>query len=328
MRLAVLAIVAVAGCFRPTPRARTTAIEPPSPAEIEAADRIASRSCSELWSFAFPGLGQLCTGERGVGAGMVALGAAEIGAAVYAATAVEVAPGEKVLEHPAVGLPLVGFQDLYVYSVADMLILRDRATRQLYAPPDSTVDLLAAPFNLEVMKRPEVWGGLAAILAVGIGVSLALEGEVDTSNVGEDPNILGQRFRPEAGYPLGFGILGGLFTHVGIAEEALFRGYLQSALARKYGETGGLIAGSLIFGIVHAPNALAFEGDDRRNYLLYAVPTITALGTYLSWVYKEAGYNLAPSTAMHFWYDFLLSATFFVLDPTDSPLSASVSIPF
>ena len=328
MRLAVLAIVALAGCFRPTPRARTTAIEPPSPAEIEAADRIDTRSCSEMWSFAFPGLGQLCTGQRGEGIGMLALGAAEIGAAVYAATEVDVAPGESALEHPAVGLPLVGLQDLYIYSVADVLILRDRATRQLYAPQDSTVDLLAAPFNLEVMKRPEVWGGLAAILALGIGVSFALEGEIDTTNTGEDPDIFGRRFGPETGYPLGFGILGGLFTHVGMAEEALFRGYLQSALARKYGETGGIVGGSLIFGVAHAPNALGFEGDDRRNYLLYAVPTITALGTYFSWVYKDSGYTLAPTTAMHFWYDFLLSATFFVLDPTDSPLSASIEIPF
>lgn len=325
-RAGVLIGLLLAGCFRPTQTARTSVTEPPSPAELEAAERIANRSCSPLWSFAFPGIGQLCTGQPAEGGGMALLGVAEIGTGVYAATQVDVAEGET--GHPAVAFPLLAFQDLYIYSVSDALILRDRATQKLYAPTDSTADLLAAPFNLEVMGRPKVFLGIAAALAVGIGVSFALESDLDTSNAGGDPNVFGETFEPAVGYPLGFAAFGGLFTHVGMAEEALFRGYLQSALARKYGENGGLVLGSLAFGLAHAPNALALEGDEQRDYLLYAVPTITALGTYLSWVYKDSGYTLAPTTAMHFWYDFLLSATFFVVSPQDSPISANVKLRF
>jgi hypothetical protein len=31
---------------------------------------------------------------------------------------------------------------------------------------------------------------------------------------------------------------------------------------------------------------------------------------------------------VHFWYDLLLSATFFAVDPQSSPLSAKVTVPF
>jgi membrane protease YdiL (CAAX protease family) len=322
-RLALI-LCAVAACSRPIQRARTTVTAPPSPAEIEAADKIANRACSPYWSFLFPGIGQACTGEPAEGAAMIGLGAAEIGAGVYAITEVELDPADEELEHPAIGIPFIAFQDLYVYSASDIMISRNLALRQLYTPADSTADLLAAPFNLQVMKDPKVWGGLLGALAIGVGLSFAIDDELDTDNLGGDPNIFGRTFDPATGYPLGLGIFGGLFTHVGMAEEALFRGVLQSGLARTYGETGGLIGGSLIFGIAHAPNALALEGDERRDYLLYAVPTITLLGTYLSWMYKDAGYSLAPSTALHFWYDFLLSAAVFVAAPDVSPLAASV----
>lgn len=321
---AVVVALWAAACSRPIARGRTTAVEPAAPVEIEAAERIAGRSCSQLWSLVFPGLGQLCTGDAGEGAAMMALGAAELGGAIYASTEIEELPERPALEHPAVAIPALAFQDLYVYSVADSLILGDLALRRLYAPRDTTADLLAAPFNLEVMKDPKVFGGILAALAIGLGVTLALDDTYSTDKIGDDPDIFGRRFDPSTGYPLGLGIMGGLFTHVGIAEEAFFRGYLQSALARRYGENGGLIGGSLIFGLVHAPNALALEGDERRDYLIYAVPVITALGTYLSWIYKDARYSLAPSTAMHFWYDFLLSAATFAMAPEASPLSATL----
>jgi hypothetical protein len=38
--------------------------------------------------------------------------------------------------------------------------------------------------------------------------------------------------------------------------------------------------------------------------------------------------QLAPSVAEHFWYDFLGSAVFFILDPQHSPLSAGLTVPF
>jgi hypothetical protein len=57
-------------------------------------------------------------------------------------------------------------------------------------------------------------------------------------------------------------------------------------------------------------------------------PRIPAAGGYLGLVYRWHDYSLAPPVALHFWYDFLLSAIGFALDPQDSILSARVSVPF
>ncbi len=330
MRLAcVLAVltVAIGGCMRPVKAGRTSPKQPASDEEIDAASRLRSRRCSPAFAYLFPGLGQVCTRKTNVGLILAGLAGAEIGGAVTAATQVEVPPDTSVLEHPAVFVPITALQDLYVYGVADSIIDEHLAKRSLYAPRDSLVDLAAAPFNLEVMRQSRVFLGLAGMLAIGLGVTFAVS-EIDDSNVGGKPNVFGREFSKGVGYPLGAAVYGGLFTHVGIAEEAFFRGVVQSGLARSQGELGGLIYGSLIFGAVHAPNALAFEGSERRDYLIYALPTITLIGTYLGYLYKDADYSLGPSTAVHFWYDFLLSATLFAIEPDNSLLSAKIGFGF
>ena len=121
---------------------------------------------------------------------------------------------------------------------------------------------------------------------------------------------------------------GGLFEHVAIAEEALFRGLAQSSFARSGGETRGWVIASLLFGAAHSFNAFTLEGSERTDYLKYAVPYITVVGSYLGLSYRWNDYSLAPPVAIHFWYDFLLTATFFAMDPQRSPISARVTIPF
>lgn len=323
LRRGLVCLLVTAACSRPVATARRSPAEPPSPRELEAAEAVRDAACSPNWSLLFPGLGQLCLGEVGKGVFLAGAGAGELTTVIAAAKATGAG-----LEHPAVALPAVALQDLWVYGAADAAITEALARGAPFAPQDTAADLVAAPFNVEVMKRPEVWAGLAAVLAIGIGATLLVE-DLDAGDAGSAPNLFGEEFDPAVGYPLGLAAAGALFTHVGIAEESLFRGVLQSGLARSSGEDAGWIIGSLVFGAVHAPNALVLEDpDERRDYLLYALPVITAIGGYLGWVYKESDYSLAPSTAIHFWYDFLLTATFFVLEPKRSPLSAGITIRF
>lgn len=268
------------------------------------------------------GLGQICHNKDVEGGALAAIGAGELATGILLAQY-----SDEGLEHPGSVLALAGFQDAWLIGLSDMLIDRDLSKGLLYAPTDTVSDLVLAPFNIEVMKQPKVWAGLIGVLALGVGVSLALEGgipETDRSRV----NLFGEQVSPGLGYPLGLGAFGGLFSHVAPAEEMFFRGVVQSELARNYGETTGFLGGSLIFGAVHAPNALALKGENRREYLIYGLPTITALGSYMGYLYMDSQYSLAPSTALHFWYDFLLSATFFAMDPQNSLVSASIDLKF
>lgn len=329
-RLWILAALATAvACSRPIVAARTTALAPPHPIELDAADRVATRRCTPRLGFLFPGLGQMCLRQDGRAALLAGLASAEIGTAV----AVAVNDSERAMDrrggdaHPGVGLPLVALQDLWLYGVSDVYVQESLARRQLYAPRDSLVDLVAAPFNAQVMRQPWVWGGLLGTLALGVGATFLID-EPDASRAGDDPDLFGRRLDGEIGYPLGFGVGGVLFGHVAIAEEAFFRGFLQSRFARDADELSGWAGATLVFGLAHVPNAFLLPEEDRRDYLLYAIPLITAAGGYLGWVYRATGYSLASPVAIHFWYDLLLTTTFFVVDPESLPFKAGISIPF
>jgi hypothetical protein len=339
--LAAALAAGLVACSRPLARARTETFQPVFPAEQAARERLQQARCSPRWGLLFPGLGQLCTGHPGEGLALLGLGAAEL------ATVVAVARSEpEGIEHPGAAVPAVAFQDLWVYGVVAPALEGQRARQALYAPQDTVGDLLAAPYNLQVLRRPEVWGGILGTLALGVGVSLAVdEGDSDSdgrlrpalgassrrpalAGLGDDPDLFGTTVDRRVGYPAAFAAGTALFYHVAIAEEVLFRGLVQSTLARRSGPTAGWINGSLIFGAMHAFNAFTLPADQRRDYLLIGVPFITVIGGYLGWVYRHGDYGLAPPVAVHFWYDFLLSAVFFAMDPQSSPLSGSVAVRF
>jgi membrane protease YdiL (CAAX protease family) len=319
----IAAALGLAACSRPLQHARTEKFQPVFPAERAAKARIEGAACSPSWGFLFPGLGHLCLRESGQGAALLTLGAAEL------ATVIAVASSEpEGIEHPGAAIAAVAFQDLWVYGAVSPIFTKQLAKRALYTPQDSAADLLAAPYNIEVMKRPEVWAGLLGMLSLGIGVSLLVDENASADRLGDDADIFGHNMAPATGYPAAYAAGTGLFYHVAIAEEVLFRGIIQSSLARRGGETRGWINASLLFGAVHAFNALALPADERKEYLFIGVPFITAIGSYIGWSYRHADYSLAPPVAIHFWYDFLLSATFFAMDPQNSPISARISVPF
>jgi membrane protease YdiL (CAAX protease family) len=140
--------------------------------------------------------------------------------------------------------------------------------------------------------------------------------------------LFGAEVNSAVGYPVAGAVGIGLFEHVALAEESTFRGLLQSGWSRSAGETRGWIYGSLAFGLIHTTNILFIDPSQRLSYLAVGVPFITLLGSYLGLAYRWSGYSLAPSVAIHFWYDFLIEAVGFVADPKHSPLAATWSVPF
>lgn len=324
-RGAVIALVCVTavGCSRPLQRARTSHSQAITPAEIDAQMLLAKPRCSSALGLLFPGLGQLCTNRKGAAAALAATGVVELGTMIAVLNA-----SDAGLSHPGAALPLIAFQDLWAFGYVEPLVKGQLARKALYAPPDSITDMLAAPFNIQVLEKPEVWLGIVGTLAAGIGVSLLVDESANTDRLGNDPNLFGRTVDRRLGYPLAGATFGALFSHVAPAEELIFRGSVQSGLARSRGETTGWVLASLLFGGFHAFNIFALPDEDQTAYLTIGVPFITAIGAYLGWIYRHNDYTLGPSIAVHFWYDFLLSATFFALDPENSPLSANVRFHF
>jgi len=297
--------------------------EPPSERELDAAERVRHAKCGAAWRWVFPGVGQACFGKPGEGAVLATVAAGELATGVTVATT-----NSQGLDHPGASVPLLVVEDAWLYSAIDIDLDFQRATRQLYVPQDTLAELAIAPFNLRVLAKPDVILGILGMTALGIGVSVLVDESADTSHAGERPNLFGRQFSRRVGYPLAGGVGIGVFEHVAIAEETAFRGDVQSTLARELGETQGWLWGSIVFGGVHALNALFLPSDQRTSYLAIGVPFITVVGSYLGLSYRWHHYSLAPSVAEHFWYDFIQSAVFFVLDPQHSPLSASIAIRF
>ncbi len=295
--------------------------EPASERETEARARVFDSSCTSRSAVLVPGLMQLCRGRSGEGAALAALGAAELGTGIAAGAT-------SGFGSAAAEVPLLAFGDLLTASVVDAALENQRAAQLPFVPQESLSELARAPFSGEVLSRPEVWGGIAVSLAAGLLVSRIVDGPLSTQSSGQRPVLFGHTLNSAVGYPLAGAIGVTLFEHVAIAEESTFRGLLQSTWARSEGETPGWIYGSLAFGLLHSTNILFIDSSQRLSYLAVGVPFITVLGSYLGLAYRWSGYSLAPSVAIHFWYDFLLEAISFAADPKNSPLAMTWSTSF
>lgn len=317
----LLALALALGGCGPVPRpARLSDAEPERPRERQARHRVEHPQCNLAWGLLVPGMAQTCLGQTAEGAAITSLAATE---------GVGLVAGAVTKKSGLTYATAVGLQDLYLYGVSASVLQGQLANHLRYTPEDTTAELLFAPFNGNVMKRPEVWGGILGMTAVGMAASMLLMDRGRVYHPGARPVLFGSEVPPAFGYPAAGLAFAGLFSHVAPTEEAFFRGVVQSGLARNCGEGCGWALGSFIFGVAHAPNALLLDsGKDRARYLALAVPYLVMAGQYLGWVYRHDGYSLAPSTAIHFWYDLLVSAVDFALDPKGSPLAAKVTFGF
>ncbi len=182
-------------------------------------------------------------------------------------------------------------------------------------PTDSLKDLVYAPFNLSVLKKPEVWGGILGglVLAGGIGYLAKQSSSCIHLRASASPSL-----SPLVALP------------VGIGEETFFRGFLQPALSEKLTPTGGIIGTSLAFGAIHAFNARGFSKKEKRAYYTFGLPFLSVAGSYFGYLAHKNG-SLKESVAVHVWYDFILLG----LAALDSAYTASIgdtgvsmSIPF
>ncbi len=313
-------------CSVPIRQARLDPAAAPTATEIDAADRVRNRTCGTTVGFLWPGIGQACLGRPEEAALLATMAGAELGAGV---AALVVIPAESqtgdILSGSGRGVAIIGVQNLWMYSLSRSALDLQLAQWKPYAPQDTLGEMVIAPFNVQVLKRPAVFGGILGLTGAAIALNALGSEPVQRG----PPNFFGATVPDAAGYPLAAGLGTVLFQHVAIGEEIAFRGLLQPELVRlTNNEHAGWALASLAFGGVHATNALALPAEERLGYLLFAVPYITLTGSWLGLASRWSGYSLAPPIAIHFWYDFALSATVFVMDPEHNTFSARLAVPF
>jgi membrane protease YdiL (CAAX protease family) len=139
--------------------------------------------------------------------------------------------------------------------------------------------------------------------------------------------FFGRQYGTGTGFALGEAYNVSLYLPVGVGEEALFRGVIQSGLSETpLGLWGGWAVGSAIFGAAHTFNFIGDTNGVREAAL--AVPYLMLTGSYLGFVYVRTNFSLLTGAAIHFWYDFALSTVDFIADPDHQPFVARFSTPF
>jgi membrane protease YdiL (CAAX protease family) len=234
----------------------------------------------------------------------------------------------------AIGLDmLMAGQNLWFYSIFDAYrdakVARGEEGGHVRPTRESLADLASAPFRPSVLAKPWIWAGVPLALAAAFGVSYLLapdefDPEGPTIFDVEQVHAFGHDFSPAAGFAVGELYYASLFLPVGIGEEALFRGFIQSTLEERMGPWAGWATASAIFGAIHFFN-FTQPGANLEDAAI-AVPFITLVGSYLGLAYHYTGHRLETSVAAHFWYDFLLGTTSFILDPEHQPFGARITL--
>ncbi|HAB99416.1 MAG TPA: hypothetical protein DCE71_06310 [Parachlamydiales bacterium] len=229
-----------------------------------------------------PGLGHVYLGDMQTAGGLI--GSTGLGIGLHSAGKNE----EFVRSTSALTIETTWLYGIYA-AYRDTRISNGTKNYSYQMPTDSFLDLTSAPFRLQVLKKPEVWGGLLGSLALAVAVTyLAFPDEHIHPSFS-----LTRTLSPLTALPIGIG------------EEAFFRGFLQSQISEWSNPWGGIISSSLAFGAMHMPNAWDLPSKERRNYYKIIVPFITLSGLYDGWLtYKN--HSLESSVAIHTWYDGIL----------------------
>lgn len=231
----------------------------------------------------FPGLGHLYLGEKKEAGALATSYSAGLSTWMLLGTTSEagiLAGYETVSVTSSYGI-YSAYRDVRNYNGIEAYVYQ--------MPQDSFGDLAYASFNPKVLKKPEVWGGFLGALAAGVALTyvskLHCEFPITFSSM---PNVMPLRAFP-----------------TGVSEEALFRGFIQSALIENSNPVIGIIGSSLLFGAAHIPNAQLLPEYARSRYYTYSIPYISAFGAYFGYItYKNR--SLKEAVALHSWYDFFL----------------------
>jgi membrane protease YdiL (CAAX protease family) len=282
--------------------------EPQSPAEPRLGTAL-------MWSL-LPGAGHIYLGDTGTGLAYAGLTAA------FLAGAVEVdRRNDDLGRDDEVNVPLLLADKVWEYSIfttARSALAKDGVDLRARRFDDTpTAQLLTAPFGRQLL-RPEVWGAGLLGAAIAAGYAHHRDGGLDDVR---RARMLGSDYERDDATRLYAASAFGISLGAATAEEGLFRGLLQPYVQDQVGETKGRWAVAGAFGAAHI---VGVDGSWNLGGAAFA----TAAGGYLGWLYDRDGARLAGPIAAHFWYDFMLLATSWAMEPDDTPLGFDVEFSF
>ena len=227
----------------------------------------------------FPGLGHLYLGDFRTAGSL-------IGCTGLGASGTYLLP-EREKNHAFLTLQSTWCYGIYA-AYRDVRKYNEQLGYKYKMPMERFDELAAAPFSLKILKKPEVWGGLLGKFALAVTIAYFTL---------PNDHIKDASFRnvlpPFMSLPIGLG------------EEALFRGFIQSCLSEFLTPWGGIAVSSLLFGTAHLSNTIGMSSKDRKEYCRLAIPLVTTGGFYYGWLtYKN--HSLQESVALHTWYDFIV----------------------
>jgi membrane protease YdiL (CAAX protease family) len=137
---------------------------------------------------------------------------------------------------------------------------------------------VSAAFNLRKLEFRTAFLNFAWFAAIGIPLGLAIgfiQPKVSLPNLGSLPTLLAT-----------------IFFFNALPEEILFRGILQHVIQSALkSQVGGLILGSIIFGLAHLNN-----GPDVPNYRYFVMATLA--GVFYGRAWQRKG-NVLTSALTH-----------------------------
>lgn len=180
-----------------------------------------------------------------------------------------------LLSNPSLSMSLYSIYSSY----------RDAGGLGEYKKSENIQELAYAPFNPNILKLPYVYAPIIFFSA--------LAGFTSITDDGSNPTIGPESLKKDGSLYAG-SFINGISPAIG--EEAFFRGYLNQRLSMSYGTTAGLGISSTLFMLAHEGNTDATDGRLARFLG----------GVYLGYIHMKHGYDLRPSIATHFWWNFII----------------------
>lgn len=162
--------------------------------------------------------------------------------------------------------------------------------------------LIAAPFDLNNLREPLLWGAVGATI-LGVTASWLTETSPQSTTVWQTGEwYLDEKKVSPANYWLNHSVYFITGNTIGaIGEESVYRGVLHEELSYRLGSNWATIIDTGTFAAMHI--ATDFARGCSWQYVLVHAADVSVSNLFFDWAYEKGGLPLAVAT--HAWTNFI-----------------------